>query len=236
MVVCYGRAWSIDGDTLRARPVAWAGPEGDGIDWDLKATIPASTTIASRSPRAIMAITISRGSPTPIRRKPERRTKFPDLWVPSASLFDPADVRCRTQAGRQLHYITARTAMNRLDDVLGPENWWDEAEWAENSVLYRLTIRLPDGTTVTKIEAGAPAGMADSGDDDKSAISDGLKRAAAKFGVGRYLYGDGVPDYGPATRPRAGAGPGRRAAAGPYRAAPQARPVGGVGQHGAPRA
>ena len=85
--------------------------------------------------------------------------------------------------------------MNRLDDVLGPANWWDEYMPLENSVICRLTIRLPDGTTLTKSDAGGYAGMADSGDDDKSGFSDAFKRAAVKFGIGRYLYRDGVPRF-----------------------------------------
>lgn len=85
--------------------------------------------------------------------------------------------------------------MNRLDHVLGPENWWDEYTPSENSVLCRLTIRLPDGSTLTKADAGGYAGMADSGDDDKSGYSDAFKRAAVKFGVARYLYRDGVPAF-----------------------------------------
>jgi putative DNA primase/helicase len=47
---------------------------------------------------------------------------------------------------------------------------------------------------VTKCDAGGYAGMADSGDDDKSGYSDAFKRAAVKFGVARYLYRDGVPE------------------------------------------
>ena len=85
--------------------------------------------------------------------------------------------------------------MNRLDDVLGPANWWDEYMPQENSVICRLTIRLPDGTTLTKSDAGGYAGMSDSGDDDKSGFSDAFKRAAVKFGIGRYLYRDGVPRF-----------------------------------------
>jgi len=68
--------------------------------------------------------------------------------------------------------------MNRLDNVLGPENWWDEYIPSENSVLCRLSIRLPDGSTLTKADAGGYAGMADQGDDDKSGFSDAFKRAA----------------------------------------------------------
>ncbi len=122
-------------------------------------------------------------------------TQFPDLFAALAAPFDPQEVRVRSQAGRQLHYITARTAMNRLDDVLGPENWWDEYTPGENSVICRLTLRLPDGQTITKADAGGYAGMPDSGDDDKSGFSDAFKRAANKFGVARYLYRDGVPAF-----------------------------------------
>lgn len=122
-------------------------------------------------------------------------TQHPDLFAALAAPFDSNDVKIRSQNGRQLHYITARTVMNRLDEVLGPENWWDGYRPGENSVLCELTIRLPDGSTLTKCDAGGYAGMADSGDDDKSGYSDSFKRAAVKFGVARYLYRDGVPTF-----------------------------------------
>lgn len=92
----------------------------------------------------------------------------------------------------KLHYITARQVMNRLDEVVGPESWWDDYVPAEHSVLCRLSIRLPDGRILTKCDAGGYAGMADEGDDDKSGFSDAFKRAGVKFGIGRELYGDGV--------------------------------------------
>jgi hypothetical protein len=53
-------------------------------------------------------------------------TQHSDLFAALAAPFDPDEVKLRAQAGRQLHYVTARTVMNRLDDVLGPENWWDD--------------------------------------------------------------------------------------------------------------
>ncbi len=118
-----------------------------------------------------------------------------ELFAALAAPFAPEEVRVRPQGARQLQYITARTVMNRLDDVLGPASWWDEYVPLENSVICRLTIRLPDGTTLTKSDAGGYAGMADSGDDDKSGFSDAFKRAAVKFGIGRYLYRDGVPRF-----------------------------------------
>ncbi|SIO14244.1 Rad52/22 family double-strand break repair protein [Singulisphaera sp. GP187] len=122
-------------------------------------------------------------------------TQHPDLFAALAAPFDSHELKLRSQSGRQLHYITARTVMNRLDTVLGPENWWDRYVPGENSVMCELTIRLPDGSTLTKSDAGGYAGMADSGDDDKSGYSDGFKRAAVKFGVARYLYRDGVPAF-----------------------------------------
>jgi len=124
-------------------------------------------------------------------------TRHPELFAALAAPFEPEEVKDRPQGGRQLHYVTARTVMNRLDNVLGPESWWDEYVPSENSVLCRLTIRLPNETTLTKCDAGGYAGMSDSGDDDKSGYSDAFKRAAVKFGVGRYLYRDGVPYFGP---------------------------------------
>jgi hypothetical protein len=122
-------------------------------------------------------------------------TRHPDLFAALAAPFEHQELKARSQQGRQLYYVTARTVMNRLDSVLGPENWWDEYVPSQNSVLCRLTIRLPDGSTLTKSDAGGYAGMADSGDDDKSGYSDAFKRAAVKFGVGRYLYRDGVAVY-----------------------------------------
>jgi hypothetical protein len=122
-------------------------------------------------------------------------TKYADIFAALAAPFEHDEVKTRAQAGHQLHYITARTVMNRLDNVLGPENWWDEYSPSENSVLCRLTIVLPDGHVLTKCDAGGYAGMADQGDDDKSGFSDAFKRAAVKFGVARYLYRDGVPAF-----------------------------------------
>ncbi len=123
-------------------------------------------------------------------------TQHPELFAALGAPFDQSELKLRTQAGRQMPYVTARTIMNRLDEVLGPENWWDDFVPLEHSVICRLTIRLPDGTVLTKCDAGGYAGLADPGDDDKSGFADAFKRTAVKFGVGRYLYRDGVPNFG----------------------------------------
>jgi hypothetical protein len=41
---------------------------------------------------------------------------------------------------------------------------------------------------VTKVDVGGPSEQPDGGDRLKAAFSDALKRAAVKFGIGRYLY------------------------------------------------
>ncbi len=78
-------------------------------------------------------------------------------------------------------YIDARDVMDRLDEVAGPD-WSDRYEKAGTSagLVCYLTV-----CGVTR---------ADVGDDDnenepvKSAFSDAFKRAAVKFGIGRFLY------------------------------------------------
>lgn len=116
-----------------------------------------------------------------------------DIFAALAAPFADDEVRSRRQSGRDFQYITARMVMNRLDEVLGPENWWDDYTPIENAIVCRLTLRLPDDTILTKCDAGGFTTTADTSDYEKSGFSDAFKRAAVKFGVGRYLYGDGVP-------------------------------------------
>jgi hypothetical protein len=125
----------------------------------------------------------------------DRDRKYDGIFAALAAPFAAHEVKSRTQAGREMQYVTARTVENRLDEVIGAAYWWDDYTPGENSVMCRLTIELPDGRRVTKVDAGGYAGMPDQGDDDKSGFSDAIKRTAARFGVGRYLYRDGVPDY-----------------------------------------
>lgn len=127
------------------------------------------------------------------------------VFIELSKPFQPDEVKERiVQGSRKAQYVTARTVMNRLDDVVGPANWSDDYVPLEHSVICRLTIQLPDGRTVTKCDAGAYAGMPDEGDDDKSGFSDAFKRAAVKFGIGRYLYRDGVPRFANTeTKPKA---------------------------------
>jgi hypothetical protein len=105
---------------------------------------------------------------------------------PSAVKFKPAVVSGNRALA--LAYVDARVIQDRLDDVLGVENWQDEYQvLPEGSVVCRLKLRLGD-EWITKVDVGSPSEQPDEHDRVKAAFSDALKRAAVKFGVGRYLY------------------------------------------------
>jgi hypothetical protein len=125
-------------------------------------------------------------------------TKYPEIFAALAAPFQPHEVKVRTESGRQMHYITARTAMNRLDTVLGPECWSNETVPlcdGTNSYLCKLTITLPGGESVTKSAIGGGGKPEGVGGKPKAGDSDAFKRAAVLFGVARYLYRDGVPNF-----------------------------------------
>jgi hypothetical protein len=101
-----------------------------------------------------------------------------------------------------LPYIDARTVMDRLDDVLGLAGWQDEYDFLpDGSALCKLSVRV-NGEWITREDVGSESEQPDEGDRRKAAVSDALKRAAVKFGVGRYLYS--LPkqwlDYDPVTK------------------------------------
>lgn len=145
-----------------------------------------------------------------------------EIFAALAAPFSDDEVRSRRQNGRDFQYITARMVMNRLDEVVGPANWWDDYTPIENAIVCRLTLQLPDGTVLTKCDAGGFTTTADTSDYEKSGFSDAFKRAAVKFGVGRYLYGDGVP---PSIREALSRGTTDSARSTPPRREPKTEPI-----------
>ncbi len=87
-----------------------------------------------------------------------------------------------------LHYVDARAIMDRLDSVLGIGNWKDEYQSdSEGSISCRLSLRI-GGEWIAKMDVGGESEQPDEGDQRKAGYSDALKRAAVKWGIGRYLY------------------------------------------------
>lgn len=90
--------------------------------------------------------------------------------------------------GIALAYLQARPVMDRLDTVMGPENWIDSYEPIQGSngpvgFICTLALRL-NGEWITKTDASDTSDI----EPIKGGVSDSFKRAAVKWGVGRYLY------------------------------------------------
>ena len=83
-----------------------------------------------------------------------------------------------------LCYVQARAIEDRLDEVVGFDNWQNEIRVEGDNIIARLGIRIKgewiwkeNGASQTEIEAF------------KGGISGAIKRVASSgFGIGRYLY------------------------------------------------
>ncbi len=136
----------------------------------------------------------------------ELRTR---IYAMLAAPFDPDELEWRFQSsgkgassGLMLPYVQSRAIMDRLDVAVGAGMWSDRMraesttvtdgkagmEVKSRSWICTLILQLPgeknepvfveheDGADETHVEP------------TKGGISDALKRAAVKFGIGRYLY------------------------------------------------
>ncbi len=107
--------------------------------------------------------------------------------------FPAEDVKLKPQMVKNnralaIAYVSARAAMDLLDRVVHGDGWQDEYVLLPNgSVECRLSVWL-GGKWITKADVGSQSEQPDEGDRMKSAYSDAFKRAAVKFGIGRYLY------------------------------------------------
>lgn len=136
-------------------------------------------------------------NPTPTLNEnatePAKLGMSPYLLARLAAPFSLSEVKFRPgatngQRALALAYVDARVIMDRLDGVLGPANWRDEfVRLGNDAVECRLSIRVA-GEWITKADVGAESEQKDEHDRTKAAYSDALKRAAVKWGIGRYLY------------------------------------------------
>ena len=83
-----------------------------------------------------------------------------------------------------LPYITNRAIMNRLDEVVGPENWKNYFEpGPSGGTMCGLSIRV-NNEWITKWDGAQETAV----EPVKGGFSDAMKRAAVQWGIGRYLY------------------------------------------------
>jgi len=118
------------------------------------------------------------------------KTKLDQLKEP----FHAEDIEWRVQSSgidrnsnpwvMVIPYITSRAVMDRLDEVFGFDGWEDKyREWKGKGQICTLSVNVDD-KWITK-EDGADDTNIES---TKGGLSDALKRAGVKFGIGRYLY------------------------------------------------
>lgn len=84
-------------------------------------------------------------------------------------------------------YIDARQVMDLLDEVVGPENWQDHYREVAGKVYCDLSIQV-ENEWITKSDCGTESNF----EREKGQASDAFKRAAVKWGVGRFLYSLGT--------------------------------------------
>lgn len=83
-----------------------------------------------------------------------------------------------------LAYVTNRAIMDRLDNTVGPDNWYNKYDIGpQGGVICGLSVRC-NGEWITKWD-GAENTQVES---VKGGLSDSMKRAGVQWGIGRYLY------------------------------------------------
>lgn len=118
-----------------------------------------------------------------------------DIFDQLSAPFDPSEIDWRVGStngdktkGMALAYIDARAVMDRLDTVVGPSGWQCRYTMGEGKTVCELSVKCGD-EWVTKSDG---AGNTDF-EAEKGALSDAFKRAAVRWGIGRYLYSIASP-------------------------------------------
>jgi len=110
--------------------------------------------------------------------------KLSEPFPPDAISWRVGSTSQDKSKGLALAYLDARDVMDRLDLVCGPAGWQCRYSHANGKTVCDIGIKAgdewiwkADGAGDTDVEA------------EKGALSDAFKRAAVRWGIGRYLYG-----------------------------------------------
>lgn len=126
---------------------------------------------------------------------PIKLTEFDKYQQQLRQYFEVGDLQFKVGAtnrdktkGMALAYINSSAVMDRLDEVIGAENWTKQHDWGERGEIMcgiSILFEYPDGSLEwhTKWDAGVQPDF----EPEKGGISDSLKRAANCWGIGRYL-------------------------------------------------
>lgn len=80
-------------------------------------------------------------------------------------------------------YINSRDVQERLDKVVGCNNWQDAYKEVKGNLYAGIGIKI-DGEWIWKWDCGTESNQ----DAEKGEASDSFKRAAVKWNIGRFLY------------------------------------------------
>lgn len=94
----------------------------------------------------------------------------------------PVDNKDNPKNGIALAYIDARDVQDRLDAVCGV-GWQSRYTHADKKTVCEIGIKI-DNEWVWRADGAGDTDM----EAEKGSLSDAFKRAAVKWGVGRYLY------------------------------------------------
>jgi hypothetical protein len=113
-------------------------------------------------------------------------------------LLEPMPVQWRVQSyskhkpnAQCVAYVDARDVMHRLDEVCGPENWQSDFKEVNGQIYGGIGIRTEYGVASLKTETWVwkwDTGSESNVEKEKGQASDAFKRAAVKWGIGRFLY------------------------------------------------
>lgn len=113
-----------------------------------------------------------------------------EIFAALAAPFRPDQVSWRVgsvkkdgTAAMALAFIDARDVMDRLDDVCGPGGWQNRYTATDRKTVCEIGIKI-DGEWVWKADGAGESDI----EAEKGALSDAFKRAAVRWGIGRYLY------------------------------------------------
>ena len=110
--------------------------------------------------------------------------------------FAPEDLEWRLQQtfedkmrGIAVPYVTNRAIQNRLDESVGPENWYNDYKpWhgagKKEAQLCGIAIYFEGRGFITKWDGAEDSDI----EPVKGGLSDSMKRAAVQWGIGRVLY------------------------------------------------
>lgn len=114
--------------------------------------------------------------------------KLKDPFPPDRVSWRVGSTNAEKTRGMALAYIDARDVQDRLDAVCGPHLWQTRYQLLGATTICEIGIKVAeewiwkaDGAGATDFEG------------EKGALSDAFKRAAVKWGIGRYLYDTDAP-------------------------------------------